>query len=37
MANLKFEVPKEVSDKALEALETARDTGKIRISGKLNN
>jgi len=30
MANLKFEVPKEVSNKALEALETARDTGKIR-------
>jgi large subunit ribosomal protein L7Ae len=30
MANVKFEVPKEVSDKALEALETARDTGKIR-------
>jgi len=30
MANIKFEVPKEVSDKALEALETARDTGKIR-------
>ena len=28
--HVKFEVPKEVSDKALEALETARDTGKIR-------
>lgn len=30
MTNIKFEVPKEVADKALEALETARDTGKIR-------
>jgi len=27
---MKFEVPEEVSNKALEALETARDTGKIR-------
>jgi len=26
----KFEVPKELEDKALEALELARDTGKIR-------
>ena len=30
MSYVKFEVPKEVSQKALEALETSRDTGKIR-------
>ena len=30
MAYVKFEVPKEVADKALEALEIARDSGKIK-------
>ena len=30
MGYVKFDVPKEVADKALEALETARDTGKIK-------
>jgi len=30
MAYVKFEAPKELIDKALEAIETARDTGKIR-------
>ncbi len=30
MAYVKFEVPKKIADMALEALETARDTGKIR-------
>jgi len=30
MSYVKFETPKELADKALEALETARDTGKIR-------
>ncbi|ODS36406.1 MAG: 50S ribosomal protein L7ae [Candidatus Altiarchaeales archaeon WOR_SM1_86-2] len=30
MASSKFEVPKELEEKALEALETSRDTGKIR-------
>jgi large subunit ribosomal protein L7Ae len=30
MGYVKFEVPKELQDKALDALEKARDTGKIR-------
>lgn len=30
MTYVRFEVPKEIADKALEALETARDTGKIK-------
>ncbi len=30
MNYVKFEVPKDVLDKALEAIETARDTGKVR-------
>jgi len=30
MSYVKFEVPKELQDKALDALEKARDTGKIR-------
>lgn len=30
MTYVKFDVPKEVLDKALEAIETARDTGKVR-------
>lgn len=30
MSYVKFEAPKELIDKALEALETARDTGKIK-------
>jgi len=30
MTYVKFEVSKEIADKALEALEVARDTGKIR-------
>ncbi|HDN83747.1 MAG TPA: 50S ribosomal protein L7ae [Candidatus Altiarchaeales archaeon] len=30
MAYIKFETPKELMDKALEALEIARDTGRIR-------
>jgi len=30
MSYVKFEAPKEVVDKALEALETARDTGKVK-------
>jgi large subunit ribosomal protein L7Ae len=30
MGYVKFEVPKEVADKALEALEIARDSGKIK-------
>lgn len=30
MGYVKFEVTKEIADMALEALETARDTGKIR-------
>ncbi len=30
MTYVRFEVPKEISEKALEALETARDTGKIK-------
>jgi len=30
MGYVKFEVPKEVADKALEALEVSRDSGKIK-------
>jgi len=30
MSYVKFEAPKELQEKALEALETAKDTGKIR-------
>ncbi len=30
MSYVKFEAPKEVVDKALEALEVARDTGKVK-------
>ena len=30
MSYVKFEVPKEVSDMALEALETSKNTGKIK-------
>jgi len=30
MSYVKFEIPKELADKALEALETARDTGKTK-------
>lgn len=29
-AYIKFDIPQELQDKALEALELARDTGKIR-------